>query len=515
VREEKYAQWLVENSDKAGSPEYEAVKQAYRTIRLESGPRPAPDPTEGMGGMQKFLAGAGKAMTDVGVGAGQLFGLVSDEEVQRRADRDAPLMNTGAGQAGHIAGTFASFLPTSLIPGANTVTGAALLGSGMGAVQPVSEGQSRVSNTAFGAAGGAVGAKLANALNPGTAKHITQLMDEKITPTPGQALGGGFRKAEEYARSIPVVGSFIEKAEGRVVQDFNKAALARALKPIGKTPQGIGRKGLEYARNEIGDAYDAALSKVRHVSQDQQFFDDLTTVMGQARTELTDDNFNKLARYLEPRMVSSMTGQKMKQLDSDLGTEAVGYLSDATFDNRKLGGYIRDVQTALRGMVQRASPEAADDLAKANSAFANLKRVERAASSLGAEEGVFSPAQLQNAVKALDRSKDKVAFTQGRALMQDLSESAKTALGNKQPDSGTAGRLMTAMMGLTNPVDPRNIYRIPLAATAAAAYSPTGQKALVNALTRRPEVVRALGKALERSPYTGLTGALIGVESTR
>jgi hypothetical protein len=75
--------------------------------------------------------------------------------------------------------------------------------------------------------------------------------------------------------------------------------------------------------------------------------------------------------------------------------------------------------------------------------------------------------------------------------------------------------LMTAMMGLTNPVDPRNIYRIPLAATAAAAYSPTGQKALVNALTRRPEVVRALGKALERSPYTGLTGALIGVESTR
>ena len=46
----------------------------------------------------------------------------------------------------------------------------------------------------------------------------------------------------------------------------------------------------------------------------------------------------------------------------------------------------------------------------------------------------------------MDRSKDKSKFAKGDALMQDLSESAKTALGNKVPDSGTPYRSMVAAL---------------------------------------------------------------------
>ena len=63
-----------------------------------------------------------------------------------------------------------------------------------------------------------------------------------------------------------------------------------------------------------------------------------------------------------------------------------------------------------------------------------------------AEEGVFSPAQLQNAVRAMDKSKDKARFAEGKALMQDLSESGKTVLGSKVPDSGTPYRTMAGIL---------------------------------------------------------------------
>jgi len=58
-------------------------------------------------------------------------------------------------------------------------------------------------------------------------------------------------------------------------------------------------------------------------------------------------------------------------------------------------------------------------------------------------------AQLQNAVKALDRSRDKAQFAGGTALMQDLSEAGKNVLSNKVPNSGTPERV--AAMAALNP----------------------------------------------------------------
>lgn len=117
------------------------------------------DPTVGMSGADKFLAGAGKAFADIGRGVRQYLpesvGGLSNEEIAQLRQQDAPLMNTGAGMAGNIAGNVAAALPAVLIPGGATIPGAALTGAAMGALQPSVSAQERVKNTLVGGAAGA------------------------------------------------------------------------------------------------------------------------------------------------------------------------------------------------------------------------------------------------------------------------------------------------------------------------------------------------------------------------
>lgn len=141
------------------------------------------DVTNDMSGLEKFGAGIGKAFSDVGTGAQQLAAGVADfvkprrqnlsglvtgkgptsrvdelrAEVAQTRNRDAALMDTGAGFAGNLAGNLAMFAPTAMIPGANTVTGGALTGAALSALQPSASGGETAGNMLFGAvAGGAV-----------------------------------------------------------------------------------------------------------------------------------------------------------------------------------------------------------------------------------------------------------------------------------------------------------------------------------------------------------------------
>lgn len=153
-----------------------------------------PDATEGMSGVQRFLAGAGKSLADSATGVAQVLssdyaplitglpGLITRELGQRGVGQaanqramesrelDQDLLNTGAGLAGNVAGTLAqvlgpgiaargtaaapAFLPT-------TIVGNALQGAALGALQPaVAEGERGINalgGLAGGAAGGAIG----------------------------------------------------------------------------------------------------------------------------------------------------------------------------------------------------------------------------------------------------------------------------------------------------------------------------------------------------------------------
>ena len=159
-------------------------------------------------------------------------------------------------------------------------------------------------------------------------------------------------------------------------------------------------------------------------------------------------------------------------------------------------------------MLKRQAGSSADDLKATNTAWANFKRVQNAGSKLGADSGNFSPSQLQNAVRALDKSKDKAAFARGNALMQDLGDAGKSVLGNKVPDSGTAGRLIMGggALGsyLINPAIPASLLG------GAGLYTQPAQSFLNALITKRPELAQSIASSVKQSsPY--LTPAALGL----
>jgi hypothetical protein len=340
-------------------------------------------------------------------------------------------------------------------------------------------------------------------------------MDEGITPTPGQILGGSAKATEEKLTSLPFVGDAIKGGQARAVNDLNRAAANRALKPIGQSlPKDVvGREAVEHVESALGARYNALLPKLT-VKADKQFASEVGSLTQSIKTGAIDPKYGKaFERFMASNVTGklrgqgALTGQTLKDIEGDLGQQIrrLGQSNDP--DARLLGDAYKEVQDSLRKMLTRSNPQAADELKAINTGYAGFKRLQRAASSVAAEDGVFSPAQLQSAVKALDRSKDKAAFARGNALLQDLSEPAKAVLGNKIPNSGTADRGLLSLLQL---LDPRAAAA---AAISPVAYSQTGQNALAAALAKRPQAAEPIANALRQaSPGLGLLGGQVGIQ---
>lgn len=110
------------------------------------------DPTTGMSGIEKFIAGMGQGVVGLGRGVGQRTGLLSQAEIDRQMKMDAPLLATTPGKWGSVAGNVLAGVPTAFIPGANTLAGASLVGAGFGAAQPTRSDESVIGNTLLGGA---------------------------------------------------------------------------------------------------------------------------------------------------------------------------------------------------------------------------------------------------------------------------------------------------------------------------------------------------------------------------
>lgn len=444
--------------------------------------------------LENQLAAVGNALRGPYEGAKQILGMGDKQnaEAVRTMDTEAPV--------GAIAGNVGAMLLPGMQGGG--LIKAAALGGGIGALQPTLEGEDRGMNAALGAAGGAAGnvagRALSRVLNPQTSAAVKALDAEGVRLTPGQIAGGAFQRVEDAATSIPFAGDVIRSAKVRAAEDFNRAAFNRVLKPLGEKVGKdfpVGHEGVKAISRRVSDAYQDLLPKL-NVQQDAAFVQRLGTLRRMART-LPPDRATQFENILDEHLLSRftpaglMSGETMKQADSQLGRLSAAYRSSADADQRQMGAALRQVQQELRDMVARSNPAEAPKLAAINQAYANLMRVEGAAGTLGAKEGVFSGAQLANRVRAGDKSLNKRQFAHGGALMQDLAETGKDVLGQKVPDSGTPFRLMNlAGVGGAPFVDPSVLG---VAGALGAAYTPPAQAVLRAAMMRRPDALRALG----------------------
>jgi hypothetical protein len=341
-------------------------------------------------------------------------------------------------------------------------------------------------------------------ISPTVDPGVRTLMAEGVTPTTGQILGGGYKRFEEGLTSIPVIGDFIKSAQNRAVEQLNTAAFNRALRPIGQTlPEGTtGREAVQFVSDRLDDAYGNLLPRMT-VQADPVFGAEIGNLRQMVQQGAIDPNaVRAFDRFLDTNVVNkfqgqqAITGQTLKQIQSDL-RERINLLSASTdADQRLMGQALQEVQDQFRQLVIRSNPRNAAELRAIDTGYANFKRVQRASGITGAEEGIFSPAQLQSAVRAMDRSKDKSQFATGEALMQDLSETGKTVLGNKLPDSGTPYRSLAALIasggaaGAGYPAIAAGMLAGP------ALYSAPGQRLAAAALTARPVGAAAVANQL-------------------
>lgn len=535
-------------ADSAGPwAKYQKPQETVPMSRMEKVAKGAMDPIEG--GAQLLtnmlpdgVVNAGNSLNNwlaektglvAKIPEGGMNALVKQNEQEYQAKRAA------AGESGfdgyRTLGNIASPANIAIgakLPAAASLAGRVGVGAGGGALSaalnPVFDdnfAQGKAGQVAMGAAfGGAMPALtggIARAISPNASKNanVALLKKEGVQPTIGQTLGGWANTMEEKAQSLPIVGDAITAARQRANEQMNKAAFNRALAPIGeKLPNGqaLGGSAVEYTSAKLGQAYDNLLPKLT-TQADGQFVQGVQSLKSMVNQGALDPKYSRLFdKTLQDRVLdkfqgqNTMTGQTLKDTESFLTNEIKRFGMSQDPDARLLGDAFKELQGQLRQLVTRSNPQHADELKAINTGWANFKRVQNAAGKIGADEGVFTPAQLQNAVRAMDKSKDKARFAEGNALMQDLSGAAKTQMSGKVADSGTAGRLMMGSgalgAGLVNPLIPASLI------AGAGMYSSPMQSLLRGAVSNRGSFADPAANALRQAaPMLIPGGAQMGL----
>jgi hypothetical protein len=336
-------------------------------------------------------------------------------------------------------------------------------------------------------AGGAILHGLAQKVERGGSEAADLLRSEGVNMTPGQAVGGIPKRFEDAVSKWPVVGNVIRGGQNRSLESFNIAAVNRALAPIGQAiPKGVkaGNDAISYARQAIGDAYDQLNAKSIGIL-DKPMMSEIMGLM-QKSNNLPIAEKADFGRILQNEVLANFTsggrttGTSVKNMESQLGQIAKAMYQSPDYRTRQLAGAVKELQQSVVRMRDRVNPALAGEFQKVNAAYANFKRVQKAATFVGAKDGVFTPSHLLNAVKTGDFTKDKRAFSEGDALMQDLASAGKAVLPNSIADSGTAERLGWAGLGAFAVSNPIGALGAAAGAAAAAVPYTSGGMALLS-----------------------------------
>ena len=495
-------------------------------------------------------AGAARGLGRAGLGAAELVGegvkavgfpqtggAIADKARSLNADltaatapdiQRAPVAGTVGEVGSYLAAPGRALATVDL---GRPVVNALVQGAATGALEPTAGGdfwRQKLGQVGLGAAAGGVthvaGNALAGIVAPQLAGPRAALFNEGVNLTPGQALGGIARRIEDKATSLPLVGDAIQNARAKGIESFDRAAINRTLAPIGEAlpaPLKAGRTAIDFAHERLSDAYDKLLPHLKG-ALDPELQQDIGAVegLGGNLPEAQQRQLNSIIKNeITDRFTSGgvTSGRSLKDIESELGRIARENGRSSDYDVRRLGTAVQELQASVRRMVERQNPAQQGALSKINEGWANLLRVERAAGSAGAQGGVFTPAQLANAAKAFDSSRNKSGFARGNALMQDLTDAGKSVLPSTVPNSGTTDRLLlSALMGgggleayLGNP--------LPLVAAGAAAlpYTSPGMALVRNYLAGAPQARGAVASVLRRIGSAAVPGsALLATQGT-
>lgn len=391
---------------------------------------------------QQIFAGFHKAVRDVGRGAGQMAGVLSQADIDEAKQTDAPLMRTGGGIAGNILGNAAVYAPMAAIPGMNTYKGAALMGEIGGALMPVATGESRLENTLLGGASGMAGQAVGNAVG-----RVISPVSSRLTPeaealareaerrgiplTAGQRTGSKpLQIAESVLENLPLTsGSQLARKQAQR-EAFNKAVGGT----FGSTDSAITPDVVGTAKSRIGQQFTDLASR-NTLNADDALISALAKAESRANRELTPDVARIVNNKIEDIFAriqpgDTMPGTAYRALDSELGRQV---RNSANGDVRNAIGELR---SALRNAMD-SSISPADQAAwnTARRQYANLMTV--APEAAKSPTGDISGRTLLSAALRGNRN----AKFGGPSDIADLGRIGKQFIADQVQDSGSAQRL--------------------------------------------------------------------------
>lgn len=309
-----------------------------------------------MSGGERVLSGIGKTLTDLGRGAGQMVGMVSDEDVQNSRERDSALMDTPGGKLGSAIGGIVPLAATALIPGANTYTGAGVIGSLYGALQPTTEDESRLANTAIGGGLGVAGQyganKLASALKNMKAGKVAEQSRNSLKDTvldQSQQAGYVVPKSEVSPtwlsnRMEGVAGKAALKQDATIRNQEVTNSLARKIVGLADD-QPITKDAIKAYQNTVSEPY----RQVAALSDDAaKALEKLKEVRSEAQSYWT--HYNRSADPASLKMAKDLSAkaESLENVIDDIARalDAPDLLQNLR-ESRKLLAQSFDVQRAL------------------------------------------------------------------------------------------------------------------------------------------------------------------------
>lgn len=440
--------------------------------------------------VENFAAGAGKAVSDLGSGFHQLYakaadaispqaptmsGLVTGQQPTRAAGvqadideakrLDAPLMNTGAGIAGNLAGNVAmTVLPGSVVAkGAQglgmartalaarafvnpaTYAGAAGAGATVGALQPVATGDpDHLMNAGLGAVGGVVGQgvvngigrlvqPIKNALDPIRQKAIDTLQSAGVPLDLAQVTGS---PTLNRIRSVLNDNPFTAGAQASLAGRQREAFTTAVSNLMGENAPALTSDVMGGVRDRTNGVIGDVLNRT-NVQPRPAWVDKATSAQaGAIENQKTPvvSMVNRLFDAIDPQ-TGTIPGQVAYGIKKDL--DRIANTQDTTQNY-----LVRQVRSALldgvNGSLSRADQSA---FASARGQQAIMHKVEGAIPTDGS--GELSVNKLAN-ILGQKANRSASIYGNGPQDLVNLAQSGKQVLGDNMPNSGTAAR--AAMM---------------------------------------------------------------------
>jgi len=413
------------------------------------------------------MAGIGGGMTSMYEGAKQLVGLGDEEAIQQHKDAMAGLNTTGGGMVGDIIGQTAATFPAMMVGGA-TLPGAAAIGAGVGALQPVTEDESRLANMGMGGIGGAAGKYLGDkvsrmmqgnpnaGLNSAEQRALDAGQDMGFRQTPGYATGSkGLQKVEARMESNPLTSRAIES-----VQENNQKVMNQvAAKSLGETSDTLDSEVLGTVKRKISDTYNkVADDSVRQIDPDD-VIDRLVAVADKSEgvipKDLLDDSLtNQLYKFAAK---GEATGKQLQQLSSKLNKQANKNMTTPMGD-RDLGIALFEVKDIVDDYLGSGlAPDLAEEFAGARKRYRTLMQLTSRNNIVNPASGNVKPVALSNYLQ----KKDPNGYLYG-GNSSDLYNAARFGQAF-QPIVGNSGTATRSGQGIIE-----SIASLPMTAIARA-----------------------------------------------